>query len=89
MLLKIGELARRIGLTVRTVHHYDASGLVKRSARSDAGYRLYNRNDVARLHRIQALRGLGLSLAETGVMLAGEGAELRVAMRQQVTSLKR
>jgi hypothetical protein len=50
MALKIGELARRTGLTVRTLHHYDAIGLLKPSARSDAGYRLYGRNDVARLH---------------------------------------
>jgi DNA-binding transcriptional MerR regulator len=50
MALKIGELARRTGLTVRTLHHYDAIGLLKPSARSDAGYRLYDRNDVARLH---------------------------------------
>src|ERR1700722_15826894 len=89
MLLKIGELAKRIGLTVRTLHHYDAIGLVKPSTRTDSGYRLYNRTDIARLHRIQALRGLGLSLAETGAMLAGEGAELRMVIRQQITSLQR
>jgi len=89
VLLKIGELAKRIGVTVRTLHHYDAIGLVKPSARTEAGYRLYNRNDIARLHRIQALRGLGLSLAETGTMLAGEGAELRMVIRQQITSLQR
>ena len=89
MLLKIGELAKRIGLTVRTLHHYDAIGLVKPSTRSDAGYRLYNRNDVARLHRVQALRGLGLSLSETGDMLAGDGAELHSVIRQQITSLQR
>jgi DNA-binding transcriptional MerR regulator len=89
MPLKIGELAKRIGLTVRTLHHYDAIGLVKPSTRSDSGYRLYNRDDVARLHRIQALRGLGLSLAETGALLDGEGAELTTVIRQQITSLQR
>jgi len=89
MLLKIGDLAKRIGLTVRTLHHYDAIGLVKPSCRSDAGYRLYDRNDIARLHRIQALRGLGLSLAEIGSMLDGDGTELRTVIRQQITSLER
>lgn len=49
MALKIGELARRTGLTVRALHHYDAIGLLTPSARSDAGYRLYNDADVARL----------------------------------------
>lgn len=56
MLLKIGELATRTGLTVRTLHHYDNVGLLRPLARSDAGYHLYNRTDIERLHRIQALR---------------------------------
>lgn len=59
MLLKIGELAKRTGLTVRTLHHYDAIDLLSPSARTDAGYRLYNQNDVARLHQIQAMRQPG------------------------------
>ena len=41
MLLKIGELAKRTGLTVRALHHYDAIGLLSPSARPDAGYRLF------------------------------------------------
>ncbi|KQN67535.1 hypothetical protein ASF04_17235 [Duganella sp. Leaf61] len=69
MLLKIGELAKRTGLTVRTLHHYDAIGLLQPSARTDAGYRLYNRTDIARLHHIQALRKFGLSLADIGASL--------------------
>jgi DNA-binding transcriptional MerR regulator len=39
MLLKVGELARRSGITVRTLHYYDSIGLLVASARSDAGYR--------------------------------------------------
>jgi DNA-binding transcriptional MerR regulator len=70
MMLKIGELGKHTGLTVRALHHYDAIGLLKPSARSDAGYRLYNRHDIARLHQIQALRKFGLSLADIGVYLA-------------------
>lgn len=65
-LLKVGELAERARLTVRTLHHYDRIGLLQPSARSDAGYRLYNRADVARLYRIQALRTFGLGLADIG-----------------------
>ena len=41
MRLKVGELARRSGLTVRTLHHYHAIGLLTPSARADNGYRLY------------------------------------------------
>ncbi|CAJ3623314.1 MerR family transcriptional regulator [Burkholderia pseudomallei] len=70
MRLKIGELAKRCGLAVRTLHHYDAIGLLKPSARADNGYRLYDRNDIARLHPIQALRRFGLALADVGAYLA-------------------
>ena len=87
MLLKIGELAKRTGLTVRTLHHYDNIGLLTPSVRSDAGYRLYDRSDIARLHRIQALRRLDLSLAEIGALLSGEGADLQRVIQQQITSL--
>lgn len=51
MLLKVGELAKRTGLTVRALHHYDAIKLLCPSARSAAGYRLYNRADIERLYR--------------------------------------
>ena len=46
-MLKIGQLANHAGLTVRTLHHYDAIGLLRPSVRTDAGYRLYDRDDVA------------------------------------------
>jgi DNA-binding transcriptional MerR regulator len=62
--LKIGELARRTGLTVRTLHWYDELGLLRPSLRSPAGYRLYTAEDVVRLHQIRALRQLGLPLEE-------------------------
>ena len=43
--LKVGELARRTGLTVRTLHHYDEIGLVRPSLRTDSGHRLYTAAD--------------------------------------------
>ncbi len=89
MLLKVGELATRCGLTVRTLHHYDAIGLLKPSARSDAGYRLYNREDVARLHQIQALSRLGLSLADIGAVLANPGSRLVSIVGKQLEFLER
>jgi DNA-binding transcriptional MerR regulator len=50
VLLKVGELASRAGVTVRALHHYDRIGLLKPSARAASGYRLYNRADVATVH---------------------------------------
>ena len=89
MPLTVGELARRCGLTVRTLHHYDAIGLLKPSLRSDAGYRLYDRANVERLHRIQALRQLGLSLADIGTVLSGPEQPLGELIDRQIAQLDR
>jgi DNA-binding transcriptional MerR regulator len=62
--LKVGELANRTGLTVRSLHHYDAIGLLKPSLHTEAGYRLYTAADVARLQQVLSLRQLGFSLEE-------------------------
>src|SRR5437660_4968445 len=62
--LKVGELARRTGLTVRALHHYDEIGLLKPSLHTDSGHRLYTAGDVARLQQVLSLRQLGFSLEE-------------------------
>src|SRR5439155_25862360 len=62
--LKVGELARRTGLTIRTLHHYDAIGLLRPSLHTEAGHRLYTAGDVARLQQVLSLRQLGFSLEE-------------------------
>lgn len=87
MLLKIGELSKHTGMTVRALHHYDAIGLLTPSARSDAGYRLYNRTDIARLHHIQALRRFGLSLAEIGTYLASPDLPVTTIIGKQIAML--
>lgn len=87
MLLKVGELAKHTGLTVRTLHHYDEIDLLKPSGRSESGYRLYSRADVQRLHGIQALRHLGLPLNDIAGLLAGEGARPDLIIAQQIRAL--
>jgi DNA-binding transcriptional MerR regulator len=89
MLLKVGELAKKTGLTIRTLHHYDAIGLLSPSSRSDAGYRLYNRADIARLHAIQALRQIGMQLSDIVELLARPEQSLSTVVRQQITVLDR
>ena len=89
MLLKVGQLARHTGLTVRTLHHYDEIGLLKPSGRSESGYRLYSREDVARLHGVQALRQLGLALADIAAMLDEGGTPPGLIIEQQVRALDR
>lgn len=94
--LKVGELAERTGLTVRTLHHYDAIGLLRPSGRTESGYRLYTAADVSRLQQILSLRQLGFSLDEVRECLDGprfsplEIIELHVArLREQIESQRR
>lgn len=87
MLLKISDLAKRTGLTVRALHHYDSIGLLTPSARSDAGYRLYNQADIARLHQILALRQCGLTLADVGTTLTRSEIPLATVVSRQIAML--
>lgn len=65
----VGELARLAGVSVRTLHHYDAIGLLSPSGRTAAGYRAYSRAEVERLADILGYRGCGLSLADIAAVL--------------------
>jgi len=62
--MKVGELARRTGMSVRALHHYDALGLLRPGGRTPSGHRLYADSDVRRLQQIVSLKHLGLSLEE-------------------------
>src|SRR5207247_1654287 len=62
--LKVGELARRTGVSVRTLHYYEEIGLLSPSRRSPAGHRLYAATEIARLQQIRSLQQLGFSLHE-------------------------
>jgi MerR family transcriptional regulator, thiopeptide resistance regulator len=68
---KVGELARRTGLSVRALRYYDETGLLSPSRRTEGGHRLYTADDVVRLQGIKSLRALGLSLREIGEYLDG------------------
>ncbi|WP_080408856.1 MerR family transcriptional regulator [Burkholderia ubonensis] len=69
MPLTVGMLARRCGITVRALHYYDQTGLLKPIGRSTSGYRLYDEASVSTIRTIQALRGLGLTLDAIAQML--------------------
>jgi len=53
------EFAQLAGVTVRTLHHYDRIGLLKPSAYTNAGYRLYGKGDLVRLQQIVTLKFIG------------------------------
>ena len=67
--MKIGEVAGRTGLSLRSIRHYDDVGLVPPSARSEGGFRLYTEADVQRLLRVMRITPLGFSLEETARLL--------------------
>lgn len=83
-LLKIGEVARRTGVTVRALHHYDRLGLLVPSSRSEAGYRLYTRNDLIKLQKLKSLQQLGFSLEDIQQAIDGEEFSLAVIIQRQL-----
>jgi DNA-binding transcriptional MerR regulator len=70
--LRIGEAADLLGVTPKTVRHYEKIGLLEEPERSESGYRLYDASDLLRLHRIKKLRSIGLSLRQVRSVLGGE-----------------
>lgn len=88
MLIQVGELAKRAGITVRTLHHYEHTGLLQPSARSAAGYRLYNLADIQRLHMIQMLAKAGLELAAIKDFLEQQTLTLPELLNAQIVSLE-
>ncbi len=87
MLLRIGELSKRTGITIRALRHYDEIGLLSPSARSEGGFRLYGQEDVGKLYRIQALCRLNLSLAEIQQLLSEGGAAFPDVVEKQIAFL--
>lgn len=63
-MMKIGEVAERARVSLRTLRHYDAIGLLPPSGRSDGGFRLYTEDDYRRLEVIQGMTALGWSLEQ-------------------------
>ncbi len=86
---KVGELAKRTGLTVRTLHHYDEIGLLRPGGRTPTGHRLYGRAEVERLQQIASLRHLGLSLEEIAECLARPEYSLERVLDLHVERMER
>lgn len=60
--MTVGEVAKKMGVTVRTLQYYDKEGLLSPSAESEGGRRLYTDKDLVMLHQIISLKSLGFSL---------------------------
>jgi MerR family transcriptional regulator, thiopeptide resistance regulator len=85
----IKEVASMAGVSVRTLHHYDAIGLLVPGARSGAGYRLYHEEDLLRLQQILIGRELGLSLEDIRRSLDDPSWNRRSALLAQRDELRR
>src|SRR5512147_1099007 len=63
-LMRVGELARAVGKTVRAMHLYEELGLLEPAARSEGGFRLYAEDAVERIRWIVKLQAIGFTLSE-------------------------
>ena len=80
---RVKEVAAIAGITVRTLHHYDAIGLLVPSARSGKGYRLYSDEDLLRLQQIMIGRTLGMPLEAIRRLLDDPGFDRKAALLEQ------
>jgi DNA-binding transcriptional MerR regulator len=81
--LTVGGAASVVGVTVRTLHHWDEMELVRPSQRTSGGHRLYDAADVARLHRVRLYRELGVPLAEIAALLAASSDDAEMSLTRQ------
>jgi DNA-binding transcriptional MerR regulator len=79
----IGKVAQMARVSVRTLHHYDALGLLEPSDRSEAGYRLYTTDDLERLQQILFFRELGFALKEIRAIVRDPAFDPRRALIAQ------
>lgn len=89
--LKIGEFAKRSGVTVKTLLHYDKIGLLKPSNKTESGYRLYCEDDFLKLQQITTLKFIGLSLNEIKNILfeSGENLENMIGIQKKALEEKK
>ena len=94
--MTIGEVAKKMSVTVRTLQYYDREGLLSPSAISEGGRRLYTDKDIVTLHQILSLKHLGFTLndiknrlipLETPAEIAAVLTEQAAAVRQKVETL--
>ena len=97
--MQIGEVAERIGLSLRTIRYYEEVGLITPSARTQGGFRLYTEHDAVRLQLVKDMKPLGFSLDEMrdllgvldrldGVDASGTAPEDRAALLERLAMFR-
>jgi DNA-binding transcriptional MerR regulator len=85
---KVGELAKRTGVSVRTLHHYDELGLLVPTRRTGSGHRVYGAKEIRRLQQIRSLQHLGLTLEEVRECLDRRGETVSRVLGRHVMRLR-
>lgn len=73
-MLQIGEVAERLGLSLRTVRYYEEMGLIQPESRTEGGFRLYTNDQVERLALIRRMKPLSFTVQEMADLLAARDA---------------
>lgn len=81
---QIGEVARRVGVSIRTVRFYEEKGLLEAPDRTSGGMRLYDDRDVSRIKLIRRLRNVGLDLDEIKGALVNTGGDNDATRRSRI-----
>ncbi len=88
--MTVGEVAKKMGVTVRTLQHYDREGLLSPTAISEGGRRLYTDKDIVKLHQILSLKHLGFSLDDikNRLILLDTPADVAVVLAEQAAGVR-
>lgn len=89
--MTVGEVAKKMGVTVRTLQYYDKEGLLSPSTESEGGRRLYTDKDLITLHQIISLKSLGFSLGDIKERLISleTPADVADALTKQADDIRR
>ena len=88
-MMTVNQLAKKCGVSVRTLHHYDAIGLLKPAQTTEAGYRLYDASALERLSLILLFRELGFRLKDIRGILDAPDFDRNRVLEQQIDLLER
>jgi DNA-binding transcriptional MerR regulator len=83
-MFKIGEVAKKTGVSVRSLRHYDSIGLLAPSFHSEARYRLYSKSDLIQLQKVVSLKQMGFSLQAIKTILRDDAISLQKTMQMHL-----
>lgn len=86
--IKIGDLARMMGTTVRTLHYYDEIGLLKPAEVSKSGHRQYDINSMTEIYQIVAMKEMGFNLDQIKKLLRSENIDVLSLVKLQISNVQ-